>query len=166
MDDFHSYFILLPCVNNRRMVNESERARASWYYFSYFLHCGMVRILEFESIHFNVLTFRQAQLDAVYFMQVRGSLMIMAMKLISFSFDAENCSITERVAYIFNPSTILFGPFISFRMFRKILLAPVSFKDLDYKIKSILEQPVSCKFYVCNLCRLRFGLCTLLHLLC
>ncbi|KAI6191167.1 MBOAT family protein [Aphelenchoides bicaudatus] len=66
----------------------------------------------------------QAQLDAVYFMQIRGSLMIMAMKLISFAYENENCSITDKIAYIFNPSTVLFGPFINFKTFRKILLAP------------------------------------------
>jgi hypothetical protein len=61
-------------------------------------------------------------------MQVRGSLMITAMKLISFSFDEENCSVTTKIAYIFNPATTLFGPFISFRTFQNIILSPVRIK--------------------------------------
>ncbi|KAI6226868.1 MBOAT family protein [Aphelenchoides besseyi] len=69
----------------------------------------------------------QTQLSSIHFMQIRGSLMIMAMKSISFSFDGISASIHERNAYIFNPSTVLFGPFISYRSFKINLLTPNNF---------------------------------------
>lgn len=122
MDDFYSNRLLLYFHGCRRMAYGTERTRACEYFDRYRIHCGMVC---FHLIVYWKYEYRQFQLDAVYFMQVRGSLMIMAMKLISLAFDDENCSITTRIAYIFNPSTILFGPFINFKMFKKIHIVPV-----------------------------------------
>src|SRR5262249_18062677 len=109
----------------------------------------------------------QTQLEAHHFMQVRGCLMIMAMKLISFSFDDENCSITTRIAYVFNPSTVLFGPFISFRMFKKILLAPVSSLRCLLELSVFfLEQLVPRHFHVFYLRSVVLNMCALFDLLC
>ena len=72
----------------------------------------------------NMLLFSQSLLDASLFLSFRGSLMIMAMKLISLSFDIherdyEDVGILEMFGYIFNPATYFFGLFTSFEKYKR-----------------------------------------------
>ncbi|PAV78531.1 hypothetical protein WR25_09562 isoform C [Diploscapter pachys] len=61
--------------------------------------------------------FRQWITSAKVFTQHRGLLMILAMKLSALAFDSQNIVHDPVLAftYLFNPATVIFGPFVSYR---------------------------------------------------
>ena len=60
-------------------------------------------------------------LDAVKWNKIKGSVMIIMMKLISVVFDMENglthvpSGLLELFGYLFNPASVIFGPFITYK---------------------------------------------------
>jgi len=68
-------------------------------------------------------------LSPVDWTKIKGSVMIISMKIISVSFDqqtdpAENISLLEYFGYVFNPASVIFGPFITLKNYRQIFMAP------------------------------------------
>ncbi len=64
-------------------------------------------------------------LSAAEFTSLRGYLMIAAMKLISLAFDFDNgkhgdASLGSIFAYVFNPATIYFGPWVEFGRYKAL----------------------------------------------
>ncbi|CAD5235233.1 unnamed protein product [Bursaphelenchus xylophilus] len=82
------------------------------------------------------LIFWQVNLSAVAFSQIRGVIMIMCMKLISLTFDDLNPSMFENLAFVFNPSTVIFGPFIRLDQFRENFIRP------NTTVKSLILVPI------------------------
>ncbi|CAD5227828.1 unnamed protein product [Bursaphelenchus okinawaensis] len=70
------------------------------------------------------LWFWQINLSSEGFMQVRGVLMIMCMKMVSLSYDDLNPTFFEHLALVFNPATVIFGPYISLDQFRRNMVRP------------------------------------------
>uniref|UniRef100_A0A914BVE4 Uncharacterized protein n=1 Tax=Acrobeloides nanus TaxID=290746 RepID=A0A914BVE4_9BILA len=72
----------------------------------------------------------QTFMNEIDFTGFRGPLMIGVMKQTSLAFDITNANFdfTETMAYLANPSTILFGPFTSIEKFRSIGVFPTNIK--------------------------------------
>uniref|UniRef100_A0A7E4WBT2 Protein-serine O-palmitoleoyltransferase porcupine n=1 Tax=Panagrellus redivivus TaxID=6233 RepID=A0A7E4WBT2_PANRE len=81
----------------------------------------------------------QASIDGALFLSFRGSLMILAMKLISLAFDVhqreyESISIFQAYGYIFNPATYFYGLFTPFKSYEKAS----GFKNVTKVLNSLL----------------------------
>lgn len=83
----------------------------------------------------KMLFFRQVfVLSANDMTRLRGALMIIVMKLISLGFDLDSASVAELpivvdyFSYIFSVSTVIFGPWLSFKQHKNL------FEQKDFKV--------------------------------
>uniref|UniRef100_A0AC35FLW0 Uncharacterized protein n=1 Tax=Panagrolaimus sp. PS1159 TaxID=55785 RepID=A0AC35FLW0_9BILA len=112
-----------------RNVNYSTIAASVIYFI---LSAALIRIFRtykylgpaFILYSLAAICFCQLLFDSSLFLSFRGSIMIMAMKMISLSFDIhrtefEDAGFFEMFGYCFNPATYFFGLFTSFEKYKK-----------------------------------------------
>ncbi|KAI1700988.1 MBOAT, membrane-bound o-acyltransferase family domain-containing protein [Ditylenchus destructor] len=99
----------------------------------------------------SLITFVYVVLTQIYFEDVqftafRGSLMIVSMKMISLAYDTKEISMVDMpsiMAYIFNPSTLLFGPFNTIEQYRH-----AKRRCQKFCVKSFLLHFITCLKYL------------------
>lgn len=83
------------------------------------------RLINLSSINLLSYFSRQYCTSASEFVAVRGILMVLAMKVSSLAFDkcdsAQIADLISFFAYLFNPATLIFGPFHTFHEFETTL---------------------------------------------
>lgn len=97
---------------------------------------GVKEVLSVLSLTYFI--FSQVHFSELDFTALRGALMIATMKQCSFAFDAStDVSIDKIFAFIFNPASLIFGPFVTFEQFKNSLnrIANGNFKVSIYLIK-------------------------------
>lgn len=96
-------------------------------------------------------------LNAVDWNKIKGSIMVISMKIISVTFDVENGILTEQLSslefygYVFNPASLIFGPFISYKDYEQLFHAsPMSLSWLFHSSKSLLLGVACLLFSSCG----------------
>lgn len=94
--------------------------------------------------------------DPVDWHSIRGPQMIILMKMVSVAFDLDSSSLPklpnllEMVGYIVNPGTVIFGPWVSFSSYKKVL-QPMSW-NLRLLLGVIIRFTVSIMFLLLSTC--------------
>lgn len=90
------------------------------------------RLVKVTSVYFNSELWWA---DPVDWHSIRGPQMIILMKMVSVGFDLDSSllprlpTFMEMVGYIVNPGTVIFGPWVSFSAYKKVL-QPMSWVSL------------------------------------
>lgn len=77
--------------------------------------------------------------DPVDWHSIRGPQMIILMKMVSVGFDLDSSSLSklpsllEMAGYIMNPGTVIFGPWVSFSTYKRVL-QPMSWVSLELMV--------------------------------
>lgn len=107
-------------------------------------HCGTCISLLIVVV---IISLELFIVDTASWHKIRGSQMIMSMKIISLAFDISNCAIDylpdiwQYLGYVFNVGTVIFGPWINFQEYCNITqqhLRPLSFSWMLKLVKSCI----------------------------
>ncbi|VDM52599.1 unnamed protein product [Angiostrongylus costaricensis] len=115
----------------------------------------MVMVASISLIELKDL-FRQYLVPVSDFIAVRGILMILSMKISSLAFDkGHDFALTDAVpafAFLFNPSTIVFGPFHTYGDFLKSMNRGTSREELSNAVLSVSLLAVALCFLMYSSC--------------
>jgi len=91
-------------------------------------------------------------LDPMIWNKVKGSVMIVFMKIISVAFEQESLSLIEVCGYLLNPASIIFGPFLTYGDFKQ-LFAPNSsnFRWLFSSLQALILSAVCLLWSSCGI---------------